>query len=183
MSSTTLAGLASEVEGLREDLRAVNRKLDRLLELVVGHVETSSVSSFELVGQEASDSAEHSASAPGPTSSPPASAATAGQSWAERERICAEIGNFLCRALAGGHRGNSGREKLKLASRLYLVIRDFRGTVTTRPVRVVFKFSEVKELCCSEGNNWGDSIFVGLPSQREGRAVCETAGFGWPASV
>lgn len=180
MSSTTLAGLATEVKGLREDLRAVNRKLDHLLELVVGHFENSSVSSFELVGQEAGGSPEHSATVPAPTSSSPAAAA-AGQSWAECERICVEIGNFLTRALAGGHRGNSGRDKLKLASRLYLVIRDFRGTVTTRPVRVVSKFSEVKELC-SEGNNWGDSIFVGLPSQREGRAVCETAGFGWPVS-
>lgn len=180
MSSSTLAGLAAEVECLREDLRVVNRKLDRLLELVVGHFENSSVSSFELVGQEAGGSPELSATAPAPISSSPAAAA-AGQSWAERERICEEIGNFLTRALAGGHRGNSGRDKLKLASRLYLVVRDFRGAVTTRPVRVVSKFSEVKELC-SVGNNWGDSIFVGLPSQREGRAVCETAGFGWPAS-
>ena len=84
MSSTTLAGLATEVKGLREDLRAVNRKLDHLLELVVGHFENSSVSSFELVGQEAGGSPEHSATVPAPTSSSPAAAA--GQSWAERER-------------------------------------------------------------------------------------------------
>lgn len=180
MSSTTLGGLAAEVEGLREELRAANRKLDHLLELVVGHFENSSVSSFELVGQEARGSPEYSGTTPAPTGSTPAPVA-AGQSWAEREQICVEIGNFLTRALSGGHRGNSGRDKLKLASRLYLVVRDFRGRVTTRPVRVVSKFSEVKELC-SEGNNWGDSIFVGLPSQREGRAVCEAAGFGWPAS-
>ena len=179
MSSTTLAGLASEVEGLREDLRAVHRKLDHLLEVVAGHFENTSVSSFELVGQEAGGSAEVSAAGPASDSSLPASAA--GQSWAERERICVEIGHFLTRALAGGNRGQSGRDKLKLASRLYLVIKDFRGTVTTRPVRVVAKFSEVKELC-AEGNYWGDSIFVGLPSQREGRLVCETAGFGWPSA-
>ena len=179
MSSTTLAGLASEVEGLREDLRAVHRKLDHLLELVVGHFENTSVSSFELVGQEAEGSPEVSAT--GPVSGSSSSAPASGQSWAERERICVEIGHFLTRSLAGGHRGNSGRDKLKLASRLYLVIRDFSGAVTTRPVRVVTKFSEVKELC-AKGNYWGDSIFVGLPSQREGRLVCETAGFGWPPS-
>ena len=68
MSSSTLAGLAVEVEGLREDLRVVNRKLDRLLELVVGHFENSSVSSFELVGQETGGSPELSATAPAPIS-------------------------------------------------------------------------------------------------------------------
>lgn len=43
---------------------------------------------------------------------------------AERRAVAVEVGHFLSRALAGEHRGSSGRSKLPLASRIYVLARD-----------------------------------------------------------
>ena len=106
------------------------------------------------------------------------------QTWEEREKISREVGAYLVRALSGQHRGSSGRDKIKLGSRLYIIVRDFIGNGHVSPVRVVYRFSEVKQ-ACSRGGDWGDSIFVGFPSQREGK-VCvgiASAGFSLPESA
>lgn len=70
---------------------------------------------------------------------------------ADRETICIEIGEHILRALNGQHRGESGRAKLRLASRLYLVFRDIRGNVYN-PCKLLYKWSAVKEVCERQGD-------------------------------
>ncbi len=116
-----------------------------------------------------------------PPSAPPAGGDFT--SWVYREAVAREIGDFLRRCLAGGHRGKSGREKLAIyQSRVYVVIRDITGLVTEHPVRVFTRFSEVKA-CCFRSGSCGDSVFVGLPSQREARIAVESAGCTWPTAL
>lgn len=100
-----------------------------------------------------------------------------GQSWAEREAIAGRVGLFLARALAGNHPGSSGRHEIRADSHLYLVVRDHSGFVTTQPIRVLRNFSEVRRLCQVQ-----NSVFVGLPTEQEGRICAAGAGFGWPSS-
>ena len=49
------------------------------------------------------------------------------QSWTFREEVAREIGAFVRRALAGEYRGQSGRNRITLASRIYLIFRDKAG--------------------------------------------------------
>lgn len=57
--------------------------------------------------------------------------------------------------------------RLQASSTVYLVVRDWSGTVTTDPCRVIYRPSVVRSLRSRNGQ-WGDSIFVGLPSCIEG---------------
>ena len=45
----------------------------------------------------------------------------------EHRPIAEEVGLFLRRGLEGDHRGESGRSRLALASRYYILVRDIRG--------------------------------------------------------
>lgn len=104
-------------------------------------------------------------------------------SWEHREEVARQIGLFLARSLAGQRRGSSGRERLsKLQSKYYIVVRDYSGRVTTQPVRIYENFSAVRGVC-GRGSSWGNSIFVGVPSLREGRISVEAAGFDWPPQI
>lgn len=60
-----------------------------------------------------------------------------------------------------------------------IVIKDFSGVVTTHPVRILSRFSEVRAI--SFQGHWGDSIFVGLPSQREVSVCLRAGGFSGPS--
>ena len=100
-------------------------------------------------------------------------------SWPAREAIAEEIGRFLHRCISGQHRGASGRDKNPLGSRLWLCVRDYHGQIYT-PVRVFRTWSSCKLLCKPNGQDPGDSVFVGVPSEREGRKAVETAGLVWP---
>ena len=119
----------------------------------------------------------------GPASLPPTTEPPTGSgelTWAFREEVARQIGGFLRRSLDGQHRGPSGRDQLRhLASRVYLVVRDFEGQVFERPVKLYDRFYRVKEICYKKGT-WGDSIFIGLPSQREAHLAVVAAGLGWP---
>lgn len=94
------------------------------------------------------------------------------------EDIADQIGGFIARAVAGLNRGNSGREKNPLASRLWIVVRDYEGQIYS-PVKVVRSWSSAKVLV-KRGSTCGDAIFVGLPSEREGRRAIAIAGLQWP---
>ena len=100
-----------------------------------------------------------------PAASPPASQASPGLSAAERAAACREIGLFLRRCLAGDHRGASGRDRLNLASRLWIVVRDFEGVIVCK------RFSDCAALC-KRGSDLGDSICIGLPARQDVIAVC-----------
>ncbi len=95
-------------------------------------------------------------------------------SWEERERVAREIGAFIVRAITGQNRGSSGRDKLKgLKSRYYLVVRDKFGQEYRNPIKVLTTFTQCKQLC-SQAGDFGDSVFVGVPS------IAETAGSAGP---
>eukprot|EP00438_Fugacium_kawagutii_P025713 Skav210469 [mRNA] locus=scaffold737:198761:205644:+ [translate_table: standard] len=51
-----------------------------------------------------------------------------------RRTLARELGRFLRRAADGDHQGTSGRDRLKLANRCYLVVADFGGTVLRVPI-------------------------------------------------
>lgn len=179
----------SEVVELREEIRTLVRRVDRLADRVRELEQRDrSVPSPSVASRD-----EHWPS-PCPSSYtglvvPPlpvvgggtlaVAGPSVGQSEEEIQLICGEIGRFLFRSLAGNHRGSSGRNRLRASSTVYLVVRDWSGTVTTDPCRVIHQFSQVRSLCSRNGQ-WGDSIFVGLPSLREVRLVCAAAEFGVP---
>ena len=98
--------------------------------------------------------------------------------WSERERICDRIAQFLLRALQGDHRGPSGRDEIHLSSRLWIVARSFEGQCF-RPLRVFRRFGDCK-LLVKRGSDLGSSVFIGVPSERDGRRIAQTSGLGWP---
>ena len=81
----------------------------------------------ELEGASSEDgSAELIPAAPATTNGPSASSSTA---WGVRVEVCRTVGLFLRRCLAGEPPGTSARDKLALASRYWIVVRDFEGVV------------------------------------------------------
>lgn len=107
-----------------------------------------------------------------------ASRGGSGISWEFRQQVARDVGRFLRRALTGDHRQNSGRDRLKLRSTCYLIVKDYEGRTYERPVRLETQFNKVVALC-KRGDSWGDSIFVGLPSVEEARIAATEAGFAF----
>lgn len=183
--------IVRELQELREDLRALTRRVDRLYEIIetrgpqpASNQSAISVSSFGLsgyIGQEPADSGPVELEEFVGGSEFSAGTVTA-EEWARRENIAREVGIWLRRALLGAHRGNSGRSRIREGSNFYLVARDFSGTVTDNPIRVLTRFSEVKSLCNKRGS-WGNSIFVGLPTLREVFAALEGGDFTAPPNL
>ena len=101
--------------------------------------------------------------------------------WTQREAIADQIGEFIARALNGDHRSSSGRDLIPLSSRLWIVVRDYDQRFYN-PVKVFKSWGPVKELV-KRGSSAGDSVFVGLPSEREARRVVQAARLLWPARI
>ncbi len=175
----------SELRELREEVRNLTRRVDRLVDRV---------RELEAKDRTAPPSPAREAQLPIASSSysqvvtVPLTVGLSGsvqqlspgeQSREEVENICIGIGRFLQRALTGNYRGNSGRHRLLGGSTVYLVVRDASGLVSTEPCRVYRDFSEVKRICCVKGQ-WCNSVFVGLPGIPEVRLVCQAAGFSSP---
>ena len=99
-----------------------------------------------------------------------------------REQSARETGRFFVRCLSGDRRGLSGRERVALANRLYVVVRDFAGNTYTEPVKVVEKVADLKRLVNSPTSkeDCGSSIFAGFASQWEARIAVREAGLSWP---
>eukprot|EP00438_Fugacium_kawagutii_P001376 Skav232168 [mRNA] locus=scaffold1040:629053:640165:- [translate_table: standard] len=79
--------------------------------------------------------------------------------WLQRENIAEEIGGFLARAIAGQHRGSSGRERIPLSSKLWIIVRDFQGQIYT-PVKVVRTWASCRALVEGPHRALGDSVYV-----------------------
>ena len=107
---------------------------------------------------------------------------TGALSWTQREEICDEIGKFLARSISGQYRGTSGRSKIPLPSRLWIIVRDFWGQICS-PVKVVRSWTSCKLLCKPDNHECGDSVFVGVPSEREARRVVLAAQLRFPQAV
>ena len=98
-----------------------------------------------------------------------------------RLALAKACGAFLKRALEGDFRGGSGRDKLRLGSRVYLVVADYSGE-RFDPPKVFFDFGSVRSICKS-GNQCGRSVFLGFASQWEAKEAVREAGFARPAEL
>ena len=184
--------LRDEVEGLRADLARVRRSVSELRlgsnlsdsrSLSRQAIEEESEDSYSVVSETPSRScvapgSPYQAPVGGATTSLPASSASFGGgsgttspqrapvlSWPERLAIADQIAGFIERSLAGGHRGNSGREKNPLQSRYWVVIRDYAGQIYS-PVKVFTRWGSAKDLV-KKVHDCGDSIFIGFPRASE----------------
>eukprot|EP00435_Cladocopium_sp_Y103_P073103 s469_g42.t1 len=162
--------LREEVRELREDLRRltlrVDRQGDQISDLSESFASGSAGPSLGASEIEVVSSVPSAASAAGASSAAPPADSGPPYTQAFRDSVAREIGQFLRRALNGENRGESGREKLRgLQSRYYIIVKDAQDTIHD-PVLVVSKFYTVRNHC-HHGDGWGDSIFVGVPTQRE----------------
>lgn len=200
--------LREEVDSLRSEVRDLKREV----RVIKGYLGSAGGGNYPSAS-ESQDSRDSrlsvpsvgTTSLPSPSVSPvpqrgvgPAPLPTAGQSvheasrtspspstlsWIEREEICDGIGAFLTRCIEGTNRGPSGRDRLLQASRFWIVVRDFNGLIYTPP-RVFKTWTSCKNLVKPGGRqDPGDSIYVGLPSEREARRVIRAAQLEWPEVV
>ena len=95
-----------------------------------------------------------------------------------RLQLARGCGLFLRRALEEDFRGSSGRDRLRLQSRLYVVAADYAGH-RFNPVKLCYTFAEVRGLC-KRGSCCGRSVFIGFGSRWEAEAALEAGGFSWP---
>ena len=118
------------------------------------------------------------------TSSAAGDAATVAASELSVDHIeaASSIGAWVKRCLAGELRGLSGREKIPLASKYYLVFRS-ADLATHNPPLVYTTWRDTKAKVYTGDNQPGDSIFIGLPTKAEARLVVQGAGFSEPAAL
>ena len=133
---------------------------------------------FEVVSSVAPSAADP----PSSTSTPTTTAVAAVTDLSpERVAVAEQIGQWIRRGLNQQNRGLSGREKVDLASKLYVVVRDINGTVFDPP-KVFSSWSGAKALV-SVDKQLGDSIFVGFPSKAEARLAVSAAGLKIPDAL
>ena len=194
--------LRAELGALRSEARALRSLLERLedrirdLEASVG---------FELVepdtpgrggrpgssqgtppssaGLQAASSSPGRPSIAGRAFADGSSEANPGPSTSEfRVSLAGELGRFLAGRLSGQALGASGRDRLHLSSKCYMICRDYAG-FTHSPPLVVTSFARVRELCFSAASrqDCGESVFIGVPSQAEVRLVLSAANLPCPS--
>ena len=100
---------------------------------------------------------------------------------ADRAEASRSIGLWIVRCLEDQPRGLSGRERIRQASKLYIVVRSFDLTIYNPP-RVFSSWQEARRLT-HRGGQPGDSIFVGLPSKAEVKLALATAGLEVPSDL
>ena len=179
MSQTEVRALRAEIGALRLVVEALEERVRELEDYRGCRVEGSEAgrsSAWTEVTEERNPAEE-----PAVVSVAAVSGVTAGglievrtEDVSARLELARECGRFLTRALAGDYRGGSGRDRLRLASRVYVVLATFSGERCIPP-KVLFNFAEVKKLCKS-GPHCGRSVFLGFASQW-------AAGFVWPLSA
>ena len=183
MSSSEIRALRAELEALRLSVEAVRESVQELrerLDLVSGEEEGA-----PRVGLRGSPTRPSSVSGYSLVSHTPSSAALSTQEThvietadhEGRAALAKEIGRFLVRCLEGSNRGSSGRSRLKLQSRLYLILADYSGNRVD--LRVVRDFATASSIC-KRGPSCGQSIFVGFATEWEAKLACEEAGIAWP---
>lgn len=152
----TVSGLQARVTGLEATVAQLTP-------------EAAAASEFEVVGTSSTSSV------------PEASVAEAAAELSgERIAIAHQIGAWIKRCLNSERRGLSGREELDLHSKFYIVVRGFDSVVHNPPL-VFTSWSGAKTLTHIHGQP-GDSIFVGVPSKAEVRAVSVAAGLAVPTA-
>ena len=72
------------------------------------------------------------------------------------------------------------RNLIDLKNKVYILIRDKQGVSTTEPARVFKSWGKLRGLVES-GGCFGDSIFIGLASQKEALIAVTEGGVSWPS--
>ena len=186
--------LLNEIQQLRQDLAALSARVLVLEDRVERGAPSSAAASPLTVnycgGSGLGGSGSFQDLPPLPEFSSPGSAITSQEvqtpvapgavvlSEAARLAIAEGAGRFLRRALAGDFRGGSGRDRVRLSSRIYVLVRDLSGRVYD-PVEVYQNFSSLKPKVKS-GDSAGNSIFIGFPTQWEAKAAVAAANLRWP---
>ena len=98
-----------------------------------------------------------------------------------RVLLAKQCGRFLRRAVQGDFRGSSGRDRLRLQSRHYVVARGFEGELY-EPVRILDSFTEVRSIC-KRDHSCGQAVFLGFATKWEVRIALEEGGFERPAGL
>ena len=98
-------------------------------------------------------------------------------SWEERDQIARGIGAWIRRCLDGIPRQSSGRDRIPLQSRYWVVVKSITGEVHNPPL--VFNCWYRAKGLVKRGSQTGDSIFFGVPSQREASTAILAAGLQW----
>ena len=125
-------------------------------------------------------SSEHSegrSSAPLVGPSGPASQIT----WQQREVICDGVAEWVVKALGGVHRGSSGRERNPVASRYWLIFKDYQGNEYNPPL--CYRLWTPAKGLVKRGSDCGSSVFIGLPTERECVRVVTVAGLEWSGEI
>ena len=183
MSSSTI--LAAEVEALRSLVEALRLRVvgleERVQHLEGGErsqrsevEEVSGFGSYSVISRHGSiQQPAESFGSPKPSTTEILVGDTEG-----RVQLARQIGAFLRRCRDGQPRGGSGRDRLKLQSRYYIILATYAGEFLADPL-VVDNFAEVRRLC-KRGPDLGESVFIGVPTQWETRLVLESGGFAVP---
>ena len=167
-SDPVLQRLERELAALRLEVETLQSRL----EAVEGAAARDSFSEFSVV----TETPQQISSAP--SSDNRAAGYCVGSA---REEICRSIGRWLRRALSGLPRGPSGRDKIGLGSRYYLVCRDIAGNDYNPPLFFA-SWRAAKDLCFQAGEPV-DSVFIGLPTKTEALICVEAAGLEVPPSL
>ena len=181
MSSAELKALRAELSALRIRLEAQEELIEEQGQRIQKLEETKAESGLEescSVSEVVEKRSEASLNTLGSysvvTSKGPVSPGDTGA----RLQLARECGAFLLRALSGDHRQSSGRDRLRLPSKVYVVLADFGGR-RQYPARVFYNFQECKALCKS-GSSCGQSVFLGFATAWEAEEALVSAGFAWP---
>lgn len=166
-----------QVDTLQRDLEALPEQV-AALSITVGRLETAVLGErgedegFSVIPRDTATEVRVSSASAGASNSNSFPEATL--SWTTRETIAREIGAYIASALRGRFFGPSGRDKIPLRSRVWVVARTFDGE-SLNPPRA-FRRWQLAELLTKRGDSLGHSVVVGFPSERECRVAVEAAG-------
>lgn len=162
--------LETEVQDLREEVRALRSEVQGLRRLVHYLAEqqdfVDSAADFTVV-TDGGNTGQAGTSSGNNNNQRDSTAVDFRIGSARREAVIRRVGRFLADGLAGRHTGGSGRDEIPLRSQLWIVVRGREGQVFDPP-RVFRRWALAKDLV-KLGNDLGDSVFVGLPSENEWR--------------
>ena len=167
--STETKALKAEVESLRLRVQLLEERLEALEVKGEGRV---------LSGIPSESSGSFTVISSGTETQGSKTSLIATNDTEERLNLAKECGAFLRRSYRGENRGTSGRDRLKLANRLYVILADYSGKKFSQP-KVTTSFEEVKTIC-KRGPCCGNAIFLGFATQWEAKLAVKEAGFIWP---
>lgn len=136
--------------------------------------------SFPAAGA-AAGSTFSSASASSPAAAGAGAAAGPGGPLSESDRtaLALRIGDWVRGRLAGKRGTASGRDTNSLQSQVYIVFRDWSGSACS-PVTVFRSWAATSQVVRQQ-STFGNSVFIGFPTEWEARLAVQAAQCHWPA--